>query len=456
MKAKTSRRSSAPLADKVPPLPQGAAQLRDSEEVERAVLATVLLVPAAWELVSDQLTVDDFGLEIHRRLFEAMAAVVKAGHVIDPLTLQTQLEEAGTLDAVGGKATLYTLDTELPDTGRVEIYVEIVRDRALRRRLSETGWQLARRAFEPGTSGREILAEAEGTILKLGEGMASRRLRRAGEVVAGTAETLEEAPGSLVPELSWGLDGADRLLGGLGRGRLLVLAGRPGKGKTSLALAVAHHLTASQGRTVAYFSLEMTCRELALRLLATETGIPSDRLEKGILSRPQWAALHAAVARLRNIPLYLDDSGTLTLWQLASTVRRLKAQRGLDAVLIDYLQLLHPSESYPNETAALAALSRGLKQLAKELDIPVLVVSQLSREPERRGPAARPQLSDLRGSGSIEQDANAVLFLWSPGLGAAQAANLELIVAKNRNGATGEVLLDFRGDTLRFAEVPSP
>jgi replicative DNA helicase len=207
---------------------------------------------------------------------------------------------------------------------------------------------------------------------------------------------------------------------------------------------------------VAYFSLEMTCRELALRLLATETGIPSDRLEKGILSRPQWAALHAAVARLRNIPLYLDDSGTLTLWQLASTVRRLKAQRGLDAVLIDYLQLLHPSESYPNETAALAALSRGLKQLAKELDIPVLVVSQLSREPERRGPAARPQLSDLRGSGSIEQDANAVLFLWSPGLGAAQAANLELIVAKNRNGATGEILLDFRGDTLRFAEVPSP
>ncbi len=196
----------------------------------------------------------------------------------------------------------------------------------------------------------------------------------------------------------------------------------------------------------------MTSRELVLRLLGSESEIPSNRLASGVLSRSEWERLQSSAGRLRSVPFFLDDASGLSVLELASAARRLKAQRGLDAVVVDYLQLLDPGQRYQNETIALSAVSRSLKQLAKELEVPVLVLSQLSREPERRGKGSRPQLSDLRGSGSIEQDADAVVFLWPPSdlQEAAEGTELVAIVAKNRHGETGEVKLGFAKGTMRF------
>lgn len=436
----------------------GSPHLQHSEEAERAVLASVLLEPSFWPRVEQRLRPQDFAFDHHRHIFEAMAEVARQGQVIDTLTLQARLAEHGALEKVGGVAYIACLDVDLPDPTRIDAYLEIVRDRALRRRLSSLGLHLARQAFDPGASGREVVGRLEARVLQMSEGLTSARLEPIGEVVDATVEAVEEEPGSALPELRWGLPTLDRILGGLGRGRMVVLAGRPGYGKTSLALAVCRELAAVQARTVALFSLEMTNRELALRLLGSEAEVPAQRIASGILSRPEWERLHQSAARLRTAPLYVDDSSSLTLLELASTVRRLQSRQGLDAVVIDYLQLLDLGEPAQNETLALARISRGLKKLARELNVPVLVISQLSREPERRGPAARPKLSDLRGSGALEQDPDAVIFLWPPSelQEAVEGANLLAIVAKNRHGEAGEVGLRFTKETLVFEERPNP
>jgi len=435
--------------------PVAPSHLQHSEEAERAVLASVLLEPEVWPRLAESLQSDDFAFEGHQLLFEGMRQIARRGHTVDTLTLQASLEELGTLEAAGGKGYLHCLDVDLPDLGRIDAYIEIVRDRSLRRRVAALCLKVAQGAFDPGHTGREVVGRAEAGILQLGDAMASARLGALGGLVEETLTDLEENPAGRLPELRSGIDTLDRLLCGLGRGRLVVLAGRPGQGKTSLALACAQHLAVHQGRTVAFFSLEMTSRELVLRLLGSESEIPSGRIASGVLSRTEWERLQTSADRLRSVPFFLDDSSGLSVLELAATVRRLKAQRGLDAIVVDYLQLLDPGQKFPNETIALSAVSRALKQLAKEVDVPVLVLSQLSREPERRGKGSRPQLSDLRGSGSIEQDADAVVFLWPPSAlqEAVDSADLMAIVAKNRHGETGEVALRFAKETLRFDET---
>jgi len=432
--------------------PIAPSHLQHSEEAERAVLASVLLQPEVWPRLGERLRARDFAVEKHQLLFEGMRRTAERGHLVDTLSLTATLEELGTLDAAGGKAYLHCLDVDLPDIGRIDTYIEIVWDRALRRRMAELCLAVARSAFDPGRTGREVVGQAEAGILQVGEGLSSARLGPLGSLVDETLTDLEDNPVGRLPELRCGLDPLDTLLSGLGRGRLVVLAGRPGRGKTSLALASALDLALYQGHSVAFFSLEMTSRELVLRLLGAASEIPTQRIASGVLSRSEWERLHEAAGRLRSVPFYLDDTSGLSILELASAARRLKAQRGLDAVVVDYLQLLDPGQRYQNENIALSAVSRALKQLAKELDVPVLVLSQLSRESERRGQGSPPQLSDLRGSGSIEQDADAVVFLWPPSDAqkAIDGADLVAIVAKNRHGETGEVKLGFAKETLRF------
>jgi replicative DNA helicase len=241
---------------------------------------------------------------------------------------------------------------------------------------------------------------------------------------------------------------------GLVRGNLLVIAGRPGAGKTSLALSMARDLSLRQGRRTVLFSLEMSAEELALRVLSAEARIPFQRLAKGVLSHDQWSHLHDAVDTVRRSPLYVGDSSTLSLGELTSAVRRLRWQHAVDVVLVDYLQLMHSGHQHPTETLELGAITRGLKQLAREINIPVILLSQLSRESERRGAGSRPKLSDLRGSGSIEQDADLVLFPWpreSPK--PAEEGNVELIIAKQRNGPTGAVPIFLNRELMDFRAV---
>jgi replicative DNA helicase len=259
----------------------------------------------------------------------------------------------------------------------------------------------------------------------------------------------------------------DRITQGLNRGNLVIIAGRPGMGKTSFALNVAQHISIRERRTVGIFSLEMSQQELALRILCSEADISFGRLRAGRVSQKEWTKIMQTVRGIGDAPLYIDDSPNPSLLEVASKSRRLKAEKGLGLLVLDYLQLMQAGGKYENRNLEIAAISRGLKQLAKELDLPVVALSQLSRQPERRGSDHRPQLADLRESGSIEQDADMVAFIYRDEMYNPTDENkglAELIIAKHRNGETGTVELVFLGETTSFRnldrhgapDVPSP
>ncbi|MCB1054825.1 MAG: replicative DNA helicase [Acidobacteria bacterium] len=433
--------------------------LPHSDESERAVLAAVLLEPALLPLISARLTVDDFYLERHRHVYQAMLDLQEGGVEIDLRTLQARLEERVQLEAAGGLAYLATLDVDLPDLSRVDAYAEIVKERSVRRRLVETSSEIIRDCLEGGLVAQEALSKAERAILGLGEESIHKGFVSIGSVLEETVHDLEDRPGASLIGLPSGFRELDRITHGLNRGNLIIVAGRPGMGKTSLALNIAQNVAMREGRSVGVFSLEMSEQELALRMLCSEADISFSKLRSGLLSNQQWARVHDAVKRTESAPLFIDDSPNPTLLELASKSRRLKAERGLDLVILDYLQLMQAGGRYENRNLEIAAISRGLKQLAKELEIPVIALSQLSRQPERRTGDHRPQLADLRESGAIEQDADMVAFVYRDEVyhpdDPEKKGQAELIIAKHRNGETGTVPLIFLGEVTSFKN-PDP
>ena len=440
-------------------LQRPTTQLPRSEEAERAVLAALLLEPALLPMIAARLTVQDFYLERHRMVYQAMLDLQDAQVDIDMRTLQAQLEQRGHLEPAGGLAYLASLDVDLPDLSRVDAYAEIVKERSVRRRLVEASTEIIRDCLEGGVSATEALSRAEQTILNLGEESIQRGFALLGKVLEATVEELEDRPGSSLIGIPSGFRLFDQMTHGLNRGNLIIVAGRPGMGKTSLALNIAQNVTFNEGHPVAIFSLEMSQQELALRILCAEADIPFSKLRQGLLSHQQWDAVHRAVQRSQDAPLWIDDSPNPSFLELASKARRLKAEKGLGLLIVDYLQLMQAGGKYENRNLEIAAISRGLKQLAKELEIPVIALSQLSRQPERRTGDHRPQLADLRESGAIEQDADLVAFVFreevykpdDPEL----AGKAELIIAKHRNGETGSVPLIFLGEVTAFKN-PDP
>ena len=431
-----------------------------SEESERAVLAAALLEPGLLPTIAGRLTGDDFYLERHRLVYEAMIDLQEEQTTVDLRTLQAKLEQRDQLESIGGLAYLATLDVDLPDLGRVESYAEIVKERSVRRRLISASGEIIRDCLDGGLEAQEALGRAEQAILGLGEETIRRGFSRLSTVLEETVDELEDRPGSSIIGLSTGFTELDRMTQGLNRGNLIIVAGRPGMGKTSLALNIAHHVTFHEKQPVGVFSLEMSEQELALRLLCAEANINFSKLRSGLLSREQWKRVHEAVDRTQGAPLYIDDSPNPTLLELASKARRLKAEKGLSLLILDYLQLMQAGGKYENRNLEIAAISRALKQLAKELEIPVIALSQLSRQPERRTGDHRPQLADLRESGAIEQDADLVAFVFREELyqkepDPAIEGTAELIVAKHRNGETGTVPLLFIGEITSFKN-PDP
>jgi replicative DNA helicase len=428
--------------------------LPHSEESERAVLAGILLEPQVLPQVAGRLVEGDFFFERHQRIYRAMVDLQAATTEVDLRTLQARLQQQGLLDAVGGLAYLAGLDVDLPDLGRIDSYVEIVKERSLRRRLIAACTEVTRSCLDGGLQANEALGRAEQAILSLGEESIARGFQPLGRVLEKTLEDIEERPGSTLIGVPTGFIDLDRITHGLNRGNLIIIAGRPGMGKTSLALNVAQHVSLREERPVGIFSLEMSQQELALRILCSEADVSFSRLRAGHLSQRQWQQIVQTVRRLGPARMFIDDSPNPTLLEISSKVRRLKAELGLDLVILDYLQLMQAGGKYENRNLEIAAISRGLKQLAKELDIPVIALSQLSRQPERRGGDHRPQLADLRESGSIEQDADLVAFVYrdevynpdDPG----KKGLAELIVAKHRNGETGTIELVFLGETTTF------
>ena len=432
---------------------QSPKSLPQSEESERAVLAAVMLDPRLLPTVSERMQVEDFYHERHRLIFQAMLDLQEQQVGVDLRTVQAKLEQAARLEAAGGLAYIATLEIDLPDLGRFEQYVEIVKERSVRRQLIETCRSITRDCLDGGVQAQEALGKAEQAVLSLGEQALKRGFVPFAKVVEETLEMLEERPGTALIGLPTGFVDLDRMTHGLNRGNLIILAGRPGMGKTSFALNIAQHVAIRQNKTVGVFSLEMGQQELALRILCSEADVQFSRLRAGHLSQQQWTKVIQTMRTIQRAPLFIDDSASPTILEVASKARRLKAEKQLELVIIDYLQLMQAGGRYENRTLEVAAITRSLKQLAKELDLPVVALSQLSRAPERRGAEHRPQLSDLRESGSIEQDADLVAFVFREEIyndDPAVKGLAELIVAKHRNGMTGTVPLVFLGETTRF------
>ena len=382
-------------------LPQQQKALPHSEESERAVLGGVLLDTSVLATISGRLRAEDFYSERHQILYQAMLDLQDEQVEIDLRTLQARLEQRSQLERIGGLAYLTGLDLDLPDIGRIDAYVEIVKERSVRRRLIQMSGQIIRNCLDGGLEAREALGRAEQSILGLGEEAVQRGFSQLSHVLHTTLEELEERPGSMLTGVPTGFTDFDRVSQGLNRGNLIIIAGRPGMGKTSFALNVAQHVTVRERKTVGIFSLEMSQQELALRILCSEADISFSRLRSNRVSQKEWTRIIQTVRAIGDAPLYIDDSPNPTLLEIASKSRRLKAERGLGVIVLDYLQLMQAGGRYENRNLEIAAISRGLKQLAKELEVPVIALSQLSRQPERRGSDHRPQLSDLRESGCL-------------------------------------------------------
>lgn len=431
--------------------------LPHSEESERAVLAAVLLDPRVLPTVSGRLRADDYYLEKHQILYQGMLDLQEDHTEIDLRTLQARLQQRGQLEKVGGVAYLASLDLDLPDLGRVENYVEIVKERSVRRRLITTSSAIIRDCLDGGMDAEQALGRAEQAIFELGEDSVHRGFASIGEILHDTLEDLEERPGATLIGVPTGFTDLDRMTHGLNRGNLIIIAGRPGMGKTSLALNISQHVAIREKRGVAIYSLEMSQQELALRVLCSESNVPFAQLRRGHLSTNQWKRIHESARACSAAPFYIDDSPNPSLLEVASKARRLKAEKGIELLILDYMQLMQAGGRYENRNLEIAAISRGMKQLAKELEIPVIALSQLSRNPERRGSDHRPQLADLRESGSIEQDADLVAFVYRDEMYHPEDADVknlaELIVAKHRNGETGTVELVFLGETTSFKNL---
>ena len=439
-----------------------------SPEAEAAVLGGVLIDQGAVARVLE--TVDDsmFYREAHRRLFRAMTRLFERGKVIDPITVSEDLKAVGELESIGGWEYLASLLDAVPTAANIEYHAGIVREKALLRRLIDAAHEIVRDVHEPGERPvGEILDTAEQRVFNVSQTRGRDGFVWIKEVLWPTFERIDRLQENVggISGLATGFDDLDRMTTGLQPGDLAIVAGRPSMGKTSWVLNVAQTVAIEHGVPVGIFSLEMSKEQLVQRLLCAEGRVDAQRLRRGSLEPNEYQQLGRAAGLLNTAPIWIDDSATGNVLEMKAKARRLKAEtKDLGLVVVDYMQLMSGGLRKENRVQEVSEISRGLKALARELELPVIALSQLSRAPEQRTDR-RPQLSDLRESGSIEQDADLVMFLYRPeyyhGLtdkdGNSLEGKAELIVSKQRNGPTGTVNLYFRKSFTLFESVaPGP
>jgi replicative DNA helicase len=433
------------------PLPQNL-------DAERSILGAILLDNHALNAAIENLKPEDFFLEQHRRVFNQMIALGENQQAIDLVTLTESLHRVGELESSGGAPYLAALADGMPRVSNVEHYARIVREKALLRNLIHATHNIQQRALEGEDGADTILDNAESSIFALAEDRVKAGLIPVKDIVRDNFERLEQIfrEGKSITGVSTGYTELDKLLSGLQRSELLILAARPSQGKTALALNFAENISIRAGSPVAFFSLEMSKESLLQRLVASVAQIDAHKFRSGHLSREDWRRMTEALGTISSAPLWIDDAGSTSVLEIGAKARRLKREKGLSLVVVDYLQLITGRGRFGNRQEEVSSISRGLKGLAKELQIPVLVLSQLTRAPEReeRGP----QLSDLRESGAIEQDADVVMFIYRPHWSKMEASpeerdQAEIQVAKQRNGPTDKVRFVFRSRLTRFEEA---
>jgi replicative DNA helicase len=428
-------------------------------EAERSVLGAILVHNDAFNTAAQVIDGRDFYRDAHRRIFDRMVSLSERGEAIDFITLKEELSRGGDLEEVGGPAYVASLVDGVPRATNVEYYARIVKEKATLRNLIYAANKILSNAYEADQESDLILDEAESSIFAVADDRLKAGFVPMRELVKESFPKIEQLfeHKRLVTGVPTGFVDLDEMTRGLQPGDLVIIAARPSMGKTSLVLNMAQHVAVQADHTVGFFSLEMSKESLFIRLLTSEAQIDSHRLMSGHIADRDYSRISHALEKLSSMRLFIDDTANIGVLEMRAKSRRLQAEHGLSLIVVDYIQLMNARGRYENRTLELASISRSLKGLAKELNVPIVVLSQLSRAPESRSDH-RPQLSDLRESGALEQDADVVILIYRDDAynrdpNNPEAGTAELIVAKQRNGPTGIVRLAFLREQTRFASL---
>jgi replicative DNA helicase len=445
------RRSPAPPATggRVPP---------HNLEAEASVLGSLMLDRNAIVRVADFLRPEDFYLDHHAQVFRAALNLYDRADPIDLLTLAAELEKMLVLERIGGQVFLAELESRVPTAANVEYYGHLVEEAATKRKLISAGGRITALGFDDSTPAGQALDTAEGVIFNIAEGRITQDFVALKDILKTTWDQIEQVnkDQSVVSGVPSGFNDLDAKTGGFQKSDLIIIAARPGVGKTSLTLNIAQHAAIQYKIPVAIFSLEMSEQQLVTRLLCSEASVDSYRLRTGLLKDAEWPRIAQAMGALSEAQIYIDDSPNVSVMEMRTKARRLKSANNLGLIIVDYLQLMQ-GRNQENRVQEVSDISRSLKGLARELQIPVIACSQLSREPEKRTDH-RPLLSDLRESGTLEQDSDLVLFIYRERFYNDNVAEdkrniAEIIIAKHRNGPTGKIELMFIDEQTKFVNL---
>lgn len=433
------------LVEKIPP---------QNLEAETSVLGAMLFTPEAVSRAIEVLNENYFYAEAHRQVFSAMVHLFDRNQAIDLITVTEELRKRKQLEAIGGASYLAQLTAQVSTAANIEYHARIVKEKALLRELITVATQMVQEGFDASADGADVLDRAERMIFEIGQHRIEGRFIRISEIIKDSIEAIDKLyqRKEHVTGLATGFHDFDTKTAGLQPSDLIVVAGRPSMGKSAFVSCIAEHTSIVLGKPIAFFSLEMSKEQLVQRMLCSHARVDAQKVRTGYLSHADWPKLTSAAGKLSDAPIFIDDTPAMTTLELRAKARRLKAQHGIELVVVDYLQLMDARSRSENRQQEITEISRSLKALARELKVPVIAISQLSRAVESRT-GNRPQLSDLRESGAIEQDADVVVFLFREEYYHPTDENrnkAEAIIAKQRNGPTGSVELVFLKEWTRF------
>lgn len=456
-KQRTNQRpaiTALPDFGKVPP---------QANDMEEAVLGAIMLEKEAVITTLDILKPESFYKEAHQKIFKTISDLNSREFPVDLYTVTEELRAHGELDSVGGPVYLTQLTAKVVSAANVDYHSRIVAQKYIQRELIRVSTEIQNRSFDDTYDVTELLDFSENALFQIAEGNIKREVAPINVVIKEAIREIEEAgkrEDALVGTPS-GFTKLDRLTSGWQKSELIIIAARPSMGKTAFALSMARNMAVDHGRSVAIFSCEMSSIQLVNRLIVAETDIPGDKIKNGRLNEEEWKQLDSRIKKLVQAPIYIDDTPAISIFELRAKCRRLKAQHKLNIVIVDYLQLMSGPENAGSREQEVSNISRSLKSIAKELDVPIIALSQLNRSVEMRGGTKRPLLSDLRESGAIEQDADMVVFIHRqekfgiPAFedGSSTKGIAEIILAKNRNGPVDDVRLRFREEKAQFVDI---
>lgn len=426
-------------------------------EAEQSVLGSILLDNNAITTALELLVSDDFYKDSHRRIFFAMSELFNKNEPIDIITLSEYLKIKGDIETVGGSQYLSSLVSMIPTSANIRFHSRIVREKAMLRNLLRSVTDIAGNVYGSELDVEELIDYAEKTIFDISDKRIKASFSTLKEVIKDSFLMIEQLYDrkEAITGVPSGFKDLDELTTGFQKSDLIVIGGRPSMGKTALSLNIAQHIGVNLNEPVAIFSLEMSKEQLAFRMLCSEARVDSNSIRKGFIKKDDWHSLTSAASKLAGAPIYIDDSPGMTVLEMRAKARRLKAEHGLSLVVVDYLQLMRGRGNAERREQEISEISRSLKALAKELRVPVIALSQLNRGVENRTDK-KPNLSDLRESGAIEQDADVIIFLYRDEIynkkGSDNKGKAEIIIAKQRNGPTGEISLTFLSHCTRFEE----